>query len=397
MATPASTTSTEPRGELRGTDWRQEWFEFEDATYLNLASQAPFPKVAIRAVQAALESKKFPHRKPDSLFFEISDRLRGNLARLINAKPEEIALTTGASTGAIAVAHALEWKPGDQVITAVREFPLHFATWKPMEAREGIELRAISPRGPFVTAEDLIRALTPRTRLVSVSMVRFDDASLLDVPRLAAACHAQGTLLLVDASQSCGAMPIDVHQLGADFLTCAGYKWLLGTFGTGFLWMKYEHLEGVRPDAFYWMAVAGSNNFSQLNFADAAPLQSARRWDAPEWASEFNSNLVAFDASVQLVLAAGAGTVLAHNQKLVDLMFNRLPLDRCVPASPLERFERGPYGCFRARTAEKTVALYEKLRAQNIVVSLREGAIRVSPYLYNSEPDIDRLIRVINS
>ncbi len=145
------------------------------------------------------------------------------------------------------------------------------------------------------------------------------------------------------------------------------------------------------------MAVGGSNNFAQLNFAEAQPQDSAKRWDASEWASEFNFNLVALDASVQFVLGAGAESVEAHNHHLIEMMFDRLPVDRCVPASPLERARRGPYGCFQARTPEKTAAVYEKLRAQNIVVSLREGAIRVSPYLYNTEPDIDRLIEVINS
>jgi cysteine desulfurase / selenocysteine lyase len=378
-------------------DWRQEWFEFEDATYLNLAGQSPMPKASIRAVQASLEAKKLPHRKPDSVFYEVPDRLRANLAQLIRAKPEEIALTTGASTGAVAIAHALSWKPGDEVIIGVREFPLQFTTWKPMERREGIQLKIVSPQGRFLTADDFIAALTPRTRLVSVSMVRFNDAVLLDAARLAAACHAQGTLLLLDVSQCCGALPMDVRQLGADFLICAGYKWLLGSFGTGFLWVRHELLGSLRPDAFYWMAVGGSNNFAQLDFANAQPQDSAKRWDASEWASEFNCNLVALDTSVQFVLRAGPETVREHTHKLTELMFERLPLDRCVPASPLERERRGPYGCFQARTPEKTAALYEKLRASNIVVSLREGAIRVSPYLYNTEADIDRLISGINS
>jgi len=77
------------------TDWRQEWFEIEDATYLNLASQSPMPKVSIRAVQAALEANKNPHHNPDSTFFEVPNRLRASIAKLIGGKPEEIALTSG--------------------------------------------------------------------------------------------------------------------------------------------------------------------------------------------------------------------------------------------------------------------------------------------------------------
>lgn len=378
-------------------NWRQEWFEFEDATYLNLAGQAPMPKVSLKAIQTAIEAKKFPQHKPDSAFFEIPNRLRENLARLIHAKPEEIALTTGATSGLEALAYALEWKPGDEVITAAGEFPLQYTVWKPMEKREGIRLKVVRPRERFLASEDLIAALTPRTRVVSVSMPRFDDAVMLDARRLAAACRSQGALLALDVSQCCGATPLDVNTLGADFLICAGYKWLLGPFGTGFFWAKLDHLAKVRPAPFYWMAVAGSDNFAKLNFADPEPAPSAKRWDAPEWASYFNFNLVGLDASVEFVLRAGVETVAEHNRALIELMYERLPKDRCVPASPLEGNRRGPYGCFRARSPEKTAELYERLRAENIVVSLREGNIRVSPHLYNSAQDIDRLISVVTT
>jgi selenocysteine lyase/cysteine desulfurase len=91
----------------------------------------------------------------------------------------------------------------------------------------------------------------------------------------------------------------------------------------------------------------------------------------------------------------GPERVAAHNRKLIDFMYERLPKDRCLPASPLDGAQRGPYGCFSARRREKTTELYERLRKQNVIVSLREGHIRVSPHLYNSERDIDRLISVI--
>jgi len=375
--------------------WRQEWFEFEDATYLNLAGQSPMPRVSIRAVQAALEAKKFPHHMTDATYFEVPNRIRGCIAKLIGAKPEEIALNSGASAGAAAVAYALKWNPGDEVVTGKGEFPLQYTAWKPMEEREGLKLKIIAPSGRFLSADDLIAAMTPRTRVVSVSMVRYDDGSLLDAQRVAAACHAQGALLLLDVSQCCGALPMDVEQLGADFLVCAGYKWLLGPFGTGFFWVKSEHLSTVRPGPFYWMAVAGADNFSALNFDDPKPAPNAKRWDAPEWASYFNFNLAALDASVELVSRIGPEQVAAHNRKLIDFLFERLPKDRCVPASPLDAGQRGPYGCFAGRSREKTTEIYQRLRKENVIVSLREGNIRVSPHLYNTERDIDRLISVI--
>src|SRR4029077_2968514 len=111
------------------TDYRQEWFEIENATYLNLAAQSPMPKVALRAVQTAIEWKKNPHHIPDSAYFEVPNRIRASVATLIGGQPEEIALTTGASPGMSAVAYGLTWKPGDEVLTAKGEFPLQYATW----------------------------------------------------------------------------------------------------------------------------------------------------------------------------------------------------------------------------------------------------------------------------
>lgn len=388
MATPGTSVHT---------DWRQEWFEFEDATYLNLAGESPMPKVSLRAVQSALADKKHPHHRTDSVFYEIPTRIRTNLAQLIGGKPEEIAVTSGASAGVTAVAYALDWKPGDEVITAAREFPLQNTTWKPMEERVGLKLKVVSPSDRFLSADDLIAAITSNTRLVSVSLVRFDDGSMLDGQRLAAACHAQGVLLLLDVSQACGAVPMNVAQLGADFLVSAGYKWLLGPYGTGFFWIKQELLSRVRSAPFNWMAVPGSDNFAKLNFVDPKPADSAKRWDAPEWASHFNFNLVGLDASLEFVLRMKPETVAEHNRGLIELMYERLPKDRCVPASPMEAARRGPYGCFAARTPEKTSELYQKLRKENVIVSLREGNIRVSPHLYNTERDMDRLISVVTA
>src|SRR5947209_2523055 len=176
MATAITTT---PR-----TDWRQEWHEFEDATYLNLAGEAPMPKVSLKAVQGALENKKFPHHKPDSTFFEVPDRIRANIARIVCGNPVDVAVTTGASTGAFAVAHGIRWNPGDEVITATSEFPLQYTTWLPMQERSGIKLKVVAPRDRFLTADDLIAALTPKTRLVSISHVRYNDGSLLDAAHL---------------------------------------------------------------------------------------------------------------------------------------------------------------------------------------------------------------------
>jgi cysteine desulfurase / selenocysteine lyase len=377
------------------SNWREEWFEFENATYLNVAGNGPMPKVSLRAAQAAIEWKKFPQRVPDEAYFNVPNRIRASIAELIGAKADEIALTTGASTGMAAVAYGLSWKSGDEVITAKGEFPLQYTTWRPMEQRDGLTLKVVAPSERFITAEDLIAALSPKTRLVSVSLTRFDDGSMVDAAKLAAACHAQGTLLLLDASQCCGAIPMKVDELGADFIVCAGYKWLLSPYGTGFFWARSEHAAKMRPGPFYWTAAEGASHFGSLVFSQPKMAAGARRWDAAETASYFN--LSAMAVSLEFVLRMKPETVAIHNRALMELMFERLPKDRCVPTSPLDAARRGPYACFAGRTPEKTSELYKKLQAENVFVSLREGNLRVSPHVFNTERDIDRLIAVVTA
>jgi selenocysteine lyase/cysteine desulfurase len=297
--------------------------------------------------------------------------------------------------GMSALSHLLDWSPGDEVITAKGEFPLQYATWKPMDEREGITLKIVTARDRFITADDLIDAITPKTRVVSVSHVRFDDGSLLDAARVAAACHAAGAVLVLDVSQSCGAVPMDVDELGVDFLVCAGYKWLLGPYGTGFFWARASHLAKARRGPFNW-AAQDSDTFATLNFVDPEPSPGARRWDAAESATLFNLNLSAMDAAVDLVLRVGPAQVREHNRALIQLLFDSLPA-HCIPASPLDPAHRGPYGCFTGQTLDDTVDLYQCLRNEKVVVSMRERRIRVSPHVFNSPQDIACLIRVLGT
>ena len=247
--------------------WRDHWAPIEDAVYLNTAAQGAMPSMSHDAVQTALTAKRYPHRSPDADYFTPSNRLRQSLATLIGARADEISLNTGASAGLLHVVHGLDWRRGDEVITAAGEFPLQYATWKPLEEREGIRLKIVSPAGPFITADDIVAAITPRTRVVSVSHVRFDDASLLDAAQVAEACRRHDVVFVLDITQSCGALPLDVRALGADFVVCAGYKWLLSPYGTGFVWARRERLDRLRPGPFYWTG-QDIDSFAALNLVE---------------------------------------------------------------------------------------------------------------------------------
>jgi cysteine desulfurase / selenocysteine lyase len=374
-------------------DWRSEWFEIEDATYLNAAGQGPLPRVSLHAAAQALEWKKFPHTIPDSVYFDLPNRVRDSLAKLMGGKAEEIAITTGASSGLAAVAAGLEWKPGDEVLIGRGDFPAHFTTWLPMQATGKLKVIVVEPRERFLTADDFVAHIGPRTRLVSTSLVRFDDGARIDAARIGRACHDAGAFLLLDAAQCAGAMPINVREIGADFLVASGYKWLLSPYGTGFFWARQELIDEMRAGPFYWMALEDAEQFHTLSTGVYNLAKGARRWDSAETASFFN--LAAMDASIEFVLRVGVETVWEHTRRLTALMIERLPRDRIVLASPASADSRGPYACVAARKPEMTARMFERLRAARVFVSLREGALRISPHLYNSEGDIERLLAIL--
>ena len=374
-------------------DWKNEWFPIEDATYLNFAAHAAIPRVALNAVQLSVAAKIRPHIVDDQSFFSVAASLRQTLATLIGASPDEVALTSGAGAGLAAIAYALKWSAGDEVIIARGEFPVQYATWKPMEAREGIKVRIAVPQGQFIQSDDLVAAMTPSTRVVSVSHVRFDDGSMLDVSPLAAACKKNGTLLVLDVSQSCGAIPMNVRSLGADFIVCAGYKYLLSPWGTGFLWTRKENLDSVRPGPYNWLS-QGVESFARLNYVDPQPAPTLSRWDSAEAASVYNFNLTVMEASARFVLDASPALIRDRNHALIDYFFERLPEGYRL-ASPRHASQRGVFGCIEAGSRGDTEFVYQTLRDERFVVALREGKIRVAPHLLNSTQDIDRLLVVM--
>ena len=375
---------------MQAIDWKNEWFPIEDATYLNFAAHAVIPRVALNAVQASVAAKRRPHIVDDTSFFFVAANLRQTLATLIGASQDDIALTTGAGAGLATIAYALKWSAGDEVIIAGGEFPAHYATWKPMEAREGIKVQITHPQDQFMQSGDLIAAMTPRTRVISVSHVRFDDGSILDASSLAAACKRNGTLLVLDVSQSCGAIPMDVSSLGADFIVCAGYKYLLSPWGTGFLWAKPENADLLRPGPYNWLS-QDVETFARLNYVDPRPARTLSRWDAAQASSIYNFNLTVMEASARFVLNATPALIHDHNQSLIDYFFERLP-DGYRLASPRQASHRGVFGCIEVGSRGDTESLYQTLRDERFVVALREGKIRVAPHLPNSTQDMDRLL-----
>jgi selenocysteine lyase/cysteine desulfurase len=386
-------------GPREGREWsmsyQQDFADFEGVAYLNASLQAPLPLVSIRAAQEALEWKKRPDRLADNAYFDLPNRIREKAARLITAQPEEIAVTSGASAGLAAVAAGIDWRPGDEVLVGVGEFPAHFSTWLRYQQAGKLQIRVIEPRGRFLAAEDYLAHLGPQTRAISASLVRFDNGARMDYAPLGEACRKFGTALVLDITQFVGSGPLDIRATGATMAVASGYKWMLGPYGSGFFWIAEEWIERLPLGAVYFMALEGAHDFHSMHARPYRAVPGARRWDSPETANF--TNLAAFDASLDLIMGVGLETVARYVDSLTGRIVQCLPRDRCLLASPEERERRGPYVCVSSRQPEQTAALYEKVRAANIHVSLRENALRIAPFLYNTTEEVDRLMRVLSA
>ena len=375
-------------------DYHREFANFEGVTYLNAALQGPMPLAAARAAEAALEWKKRPYQLPDAAYFDLPDHIREKTAALIGARADEIAVTTGASAGLGAVAAGIDWKPGDEVLVGRGEFPAHFSTWLRYQKAGKLRVRIVTPKGRFITADDYIDQIGPQTRVVSASLVRFDNGARLDAARVARACEKYGTALLLDISQCAGAMKLDLRELGAAMAVCSGYKWLLGPYGSGFFWVANEWVERLTLGSVYFMALEGARNFHALPIENQQPVPGSRRWDSAETANF--TNLAAFDSSLDLLLRIGTSAIAAHIRSLVDELIKRLPGTRCRLASPEECDRRGPYVCISASNPADTPTLYERMRSAKVHVSLRENALRIAPHIYNTREHISQLVEILS-
>lgn len=370
-------------------DYRKDFADFGETTFLDCATQGPFPHTTAQRAREAIELKCHPYRLESREYFALPQRVRTLLARLIGAQTEEIALTNSATHGLSVVANGLGLGPGDEVVTTAVNFPANLLPWLHLRKR-GVEVKILNPERGFPTPEEVAAALTSRTRVVALDYVSFRNGCKIDIEAIRGQMRETDARLIVDATQAVGALPINVDSFPVDAFACAGYKWLLGPYGVGFAFLRRSIQDRLSPTVLNWMSVEGADKFHELPGEKFTPNQDARRFDVPETANFLN--LYALEASLEYLHRVGVENIMRHCFGLIDQLREALASRGFLLNASAEPAHRSTILTFRASPAEDTARLHQKLADQRIVVSLREGWIRVSPNLYNSEEDIDRLI-----
>ncbi len=353
--------------------------------FLNHAAVAPFSRPVAEAMQQSIAWRLnlAPLAADEEAW--ATTHARRSAARLVGADEAEICLTRNTSHGLNIVAAGLPWRPGDNVVTAQTEFPANVYPWKNL-ARKGVTVRFAPARDNRVLVDDVAALMDDRTRLVAISFVEFATGYRNDLVALADLCHARGALLCVDGIQGVGALPLDVGQVPLDFLAIGGPKWLMGPIGTGFLYVRRQHIPTLDMAMAGWM---GTTDIHEHFRYDLPWRDDARRFE------EGSLNVVGaagLDAAIKLLLSVGIETIEERIMALTDRLIEGLRERGYQVITPIaHRHERSGIISFQ-HSRHDPAQLEQRLTEANVVISRRGAFIRASPHFYNDEEDIDRLL-----
>jgi selenocysteine lyase/cysteine desulfurase len=368
----------------------------DDVAYLNCAYMGPVPLDAVEAGRRAVARKGRPWSIGLEDFFEPVEEFRGLLADLLNADVEGIAVTPSVSYGLATAAGNLTLARDGVVVVLAGQFPSDVYCWRDLAARSGGSVHTVATPadGDWTAAvlADLDR-LGDRAGVVSVPPCHWADGSPLDLAAVGAACRRAGAAFVVDSTQWLGAAPFDTADIGADVVAGTTYKWLIGPYSLGFVWLA-PHLREGRPLEHNWIGRAGSDDFASLvNYADEY-RPGARRYDMGE-VSNFLLLPVAV-ASLRLLASWGAQVVSGHARVLTDRIAHGaadLGFGVAPPAG------RSPHlmGLRLQGTGLDPSALAATLAGDDVHVSVRGDSVRVSAHAYNTVADVDRLLASLAS
>ncbi|MDQ3556556.1 MAG: aminotransferase class V-fold PLP-dependent enzyme [Gemmatimonadota bacterium] len=359
--------------------------------YLNAAAVAPLAERARRAVEAHNRRRASGHDLEDADFEPTLARCREAAARLIGASVDEIALGGNTSFGINLAAHCLPLERGSCVVVSDREFPANVYPWMALE-RDGIRLERVPSRADGTPDEDRILERLERgdVSVFAVSAVQFASGFRADLPRLGRACRERGIFFVVDAIQALGQLPLDVAEIRPDVLTTGGQKWLCGPFGTGFAYVRRELHRTLEPRLVGWTAMQACEDYASLLDYRFEFSEGARKFEV---ATPPFQDFAGLAESLSLLHRTGVERIAAHLRSLLDPLVEWASTHPGVElASAPEPERRSGIVCFRTARPEAT---WDALREGGVVCVLREGAIRVSPHLYNTEAEVRRVMEIV--
>lgn len=371
-------------------DWnalREEFPITRNYNFMNHAAVAPLSR---RAADAA--RRYLAHAEENAYlrggFFKQVDRVRATVAQLINAQADEIAFIKNTSEGISFVANGLSWKNGDNVVITNAEFAANVYPWQALRTR-GVQVRMVLEEDGRIPLERVLEAIDSRTRVVSISSVQYASGFRCDLATLGEYCQSKGVFLCVDAIQSLGAFPIDVHAMNIDFLAADGHKWLCAPEGAGLFYVRKELQGHLHPSTIGWLSMKDPFVFGkyQFEFQD-----SARRYES---GSHNLPGVFALGGAVELVLEVGVENIARRLLALTDRLVAGVREKGYRVVSSRRPTESSGIVAFISDLHDHDHVQRHLEMEHRVVIAVRCGRLRASPYFYNTEKEVDQLIEAL--
>jgi selenocysteine lyase/cysteine desulfurase len=358
----------------------------DDIAYFNCASLAPLMFSALEAGRKAQASRARPWTIGVDDWFDLVEHRRELLAGIVGARSENIALVPATSYGLATAARNLFAREGQRILLIAEDYPSAVYTWRRFCLRTGASILMVRRRAEEDWTTAILAALDERVAIVQVPNVRWTDGAVIDLPVIAERSRAVGAKLIVDASQSLGVLPIDLATVRPDFVVAVGYKWLLGPFGLGYLYVADQWLDG-EPLEENWINRVGSDDFAALVDYQDRYQSGARRFDVGERTAFETTPLavVALEQIQQWTARALAKTLRAKTEQIA-----RGAADLGIQLST--RGAQLSHMVGLAVAPEEIRGVAQRLRNLNVFVGVRGSSIRISPHVYTTEEDMARLM-----
>ncbi len=358
--------------------------------YLNHAAISPISAAVRRSVDRFLDDRQTGAIDNIELGMSIVTATREMIAGYIGApSPGSITFTANTSEGITAVAEGINWQEGDEVILNTMEFPANVQPFR-SAMKHGIKIRYIDATEGVLTPDMIRNAISPKTRMVSLSAVQYLTGYRARLKEIGSICREHDILFTVDGIQSLGAFQIDVEECQIDALATGGHKWLMSPMGTGFLYLSDRISQQMTPYKTGWLSVREPWHLSEFE-QEWQPLSQHLEIGTPNILG-----IAGMHGSLEALYETGHDRITSHILGLNTLIQEKLNRYSGVARlSPENPETSSGIVTFRIAGVEKSDALVDSLKKQNITLSAREGSIRIAPHYYNSPEEIETAIDAI--
>jgi selenocysteine lyase/cysteine desulfurase len=360
-----------------------------EIAYFDTATLPPQLHRVRAAGEAALERRARPWTFTADDWFADVERLRTLFAQLVHADAAGIALVAASSYGLAVAARNLALQPGERVLVLAEGYPSGVYTWQAATRAAAADVVTVHRRPGQSWADAVLAVLDERVRIVSVPNVHWTDGALVDLDVVSARTHELGAHLVIDGSQSIGAMPFDVSTLRPDFVTTVGYKWLLGPIGVSYLYVAEQHRDGV-PIEQNWIARAGSEDFARLVDYRDDYQPGARRFDVGQ-----RTHLELLPMAVAALEQVGEWGVERIADTLAGLTAAVAGVTSALGLDPMPSDQRGPHMLGVRLPQSARAGVVAGLAAADCYAAVRGEMLRLAPHLHVTDADVDRLVRAL--